>query len=192
VADGIYMNIDPRELSSTAPPRLDSREWRALLSQVETYARRRLRGGCPERACELAQEAAARACEKAQDDGTRDVEAMRYLLKGFVNGLAANERRRWRYAREVAVSHEELTSFASGSTPEDAYLRREERAVTLAWLREELARDAVGARIVDLLEEGIADAASQARASALPIAIIRKGRKRVFRRIRRRARRDAG
>src|ERR1700722_4176417 len=133
------MNIDLQEPPSAGPPRLDSREWRTLLPQVATYARRRLRGGCPERARELAQEAAARAHEKAlSDDRTRDVEAMRYLLKGFVNGLAVNEGRRWRYAREVAVSDEEFASFAGGSTPEEAYLRREERAVALAWLRKEL------------------------------------------------------
>jgi DNA-directed RNA polymerase specialized sigma24 family protein len=186
------MTIDPRELASSTPSGLDARQWRALLPQVTTYARRRLRGGCPERARELAQEAAARAWEKGRgDDGTCDVETMRQVLKGLVNGLAVNERRRWRHAREVAVSDEQFASFASGSTPEEAYLRREERAVTLASLRQKLGRDAVGVRIVDLLQDGIEDAAAQAAALVLPIAVIQNGRKRLRRHLRRMAK-DAG
>jgi hypothetical protein len=183
------MSIDLGDPSPSAPPGLHSADWRRLLLQLATYARRRLGGGCAERARELAQEAATRACEACRTAAAsmHDVEAASYLLRGFVNGLVANERRRWRYTCEVAIGDERMASFAGDSTPEEAFLRHEQRAVALAAVRAELAEDAIGVRIVDLMEQGVGDAAAQACASGFAIGAIRNGRKRVFRVMRRMA-----
>jgi len=166
---------------SRDPLSLNSNEWGAVLPTVLRHARKRLRSGCLEGARDLAQEAAVQACEgRLAKTGVVGVQEATFLLCGAVNGLAMNERRRWHNTREVAVDAEDLASFGGGTTPEDAVIARQEHALFAKALRARFSRDAVGARIVELLERGVYDPAGQAAAARLPIEDIRKGRRRVL------------
>jgi DNA-directed RNA polymerase specialized sigma24 family protein len=167
-------------LTSSDPLSLSPDQWRALLGKLERYARKRLRTGCRENARDLAQDALAQVCAGrfAQKGGaSRDAT---FLLCSAVNGLAVNERRRWRHTHEVATDDAELGALGGNETPEDLVIAHDERARFFAALRARFARDAVGSQIIGLFERGVWDAADLAAAASMPIDEIRNPRRRVI------------
>jgi hypothetical protein len=181
------MQTKLRPLPARIPLALDSAQWRALLPRLVSHARRRLRGGCPERARELAQEAAVNGWLSGRAAPVAgDVEPVRRALCSVVNGLAANERRLRRRFCEVPAEDGELASFAGGASPEEVLIAAQERAHAVGRLRACLAGDDVALRLadLDLVEEGVEDAAARASAPQLPLTAIRNGRKRLLRALR--------
>jgi hypothetical protein len=151
---------------------------------VAAYARKRLPWPCEERAKEIAQDAVAYACARGvPPEAAERVEAASYLLRGIVNGLIANERRR-RSGREQLVASEALERVAGGASPEELLVAREERALIAAMLHECVEGDAVLEPLLGLLVDEVEDAASQAIALSLPIPAVRNAHKRLNRAVR--------
>ncbi len=148
------------------------------------YARKRLPWPCEQRAKEIAQDAVAHARARGvAREAAEGVEAASYVLRGIVNGLVANERRR-RSGREQLVESEALERVAGGASPEKLLLEHEERALIAARLHECVEGDAVLEPLLGLLVDEVEDAASQAIALRLPIPAIRNAHKRLNRAVR--------